>query len=95
MKKYINLHNAGRIIVFFEILLCAVATLSVLMVNGADSFSTDHLALILLIAITIASVFLRKGSNLQQQKMVLWMAVLPLLFVSYEAIAAFMLPYHA
>jgi hypothetical protein len=26
---------------------------------------------------------------------VLWMAVLPLLFVSYETVAAFMIPYQA
>ena len=95
MKKYISLHNAGRIIVFFEILLCSVATLSVLMVNGADSFGTDHISLFVLMAITIVSAIIRKRSNTQQQKLVLWMAILPLLFVSYEAVTAFVLPFHA
>ena len=92
MKKYIILRNTGRIIVFLEIMLCAVATLSVLMVNGADSFSTDHLSLLALIGITIASAIIRKNRAVQQQKLVLWLAVLPLLFISYEAVTAFM-PY--
>lgn len=92
MKKYIILRNTGRIIVFLEIMLCAVATLSVLMVNGADSFCTDHLSLLALIGITIASAIIRKNRAVQQQKLVLWLAVLPLLFISYEAVTAFM-PY--
>lgn len=95
MKKYISLHNAGRVIVFFEILLCAVATLSVLMVNGADSFSADHLSLLALIGITIFSVALLKSSRPQQQRLVLWMAVLPLVFISYETVVAFVIPYPA
>jgi hypothetical protein len=93
MKKYISLYNAGRVIVFFEIVLCAVATLSLLMVNGTGELTTDHLSLLLLVGITTASTVLLKASKPGYQKTVLWMAVLPLLFVSYETIAAFVIPY--
>lgn len=95
MKKHLTLSLAGRLIVFVEIVLCLVATLTVLMVNGTDSFTADHLSLLLLIGITVASVVLLKARKALHQKAVLWMSVLPLLFISYQSLAAFLFTHHA
>ena len=91
MKKHFTLRRVGRLIVFVEIVLCAVATLAVLMVNGPDAFTADHLSLLVLVGITVASITLLKMRKAVHDKTVLWMAVLPLLFVGYETVAPFLL----
>jgi len=93
MKKYLNLYTVGRIILIVESVICIVASLCVLIVNGVDSFSTDHLLLLAVIAITIASRLFIKSPKPILNKAVLWMAGAPLLFISYE-IVAMLLPYH-
>ena len=93
MKKHLNLYTAGRIILFFETVLCVVTALSVLMVNGIDSFSADHLSVLVLIGITITTRAFIKSSNIFLNKAVLWMAALPLLLISYELLAM-LIPYH-
>ena len=93
MKKHLNLYTIGRAVVLFETILCVIATLCVLMVNGPDSFSADYFSLFFLIAITIASNILIRTSR--HHKTVLWMSVLPMLFVSYQVIAAFLIPYQS
>lgn len=93
MKKHFSLYNTGWIIVLFETIMCAVCTLSLLMVNGTDAIGADHISLFLLVAITIASIILMKARKAMLSKTVLWMAVLPLLFVGYEVLATFLIPY--
>ena len=93
MKKHLNLYTIGRAVVMFETILCVIATLCVLMVNGPDGFSTDYFSLLFLIAITIASNILIRTNK--YQKTVLWMSVLPMMFVSYQVVAAFLIPYQA
>lgn len=93
MKKHLNLYTAGRIILFFETILCAVTAMSVLMVNGIDTFSADHLSLLILIGITITTRVFIKSSNIFLNRAVLWMAALPLLLISYELLAM-LIPYH-
>ena len=95
MKKLLTISSVGRMIVFFEVIMCCTYSLSVLIVNGADAFSEDHLALLLLAAITIVSAVLLKSRRRMLNKMALWIAILPLLFVSYQSTAAFLTPYHA
>ena len=95
MKKHFSLYYTGWLIVMFETVMCAVCTLSVLMVNGADAIGADHISLFLLVAITIASLILMKARKAVLHKAVLWMAVLPLLFVGYEVMATFLMPYGA
>ena len=95
MKKHLTLYTIGRMIVLFETILCVIATLCVLMVNGPDSFSTDYLSLLLLIIITIASNIMIRARKPLHHKTVLWMSVLPMLFVSYEVVAAFLIPYQS
>ena len=95
MKKHLTLYTIGRMIVLFETILCVIATLCVLMVNGPDSFSTDYLSLLLLIIITIASNIMIRARKPLHYKTVLWMSVLPMLFVSYEVVAAFLIPYQS
>ena len=93
MKKLLNISSVGRIIVFLEIIMCAVWSLSVLMVNGTDAISNDHISLFLLLTLTIASVLLVKSRKPFLNKAVLWIAILPLLFISYETAATFLMPY--
>ena len=93
MRRLINISSVGRIIVFFETIMCAVWALSVFMVNGADAVNEDHLSLLLLITITIASIVLMKTSKPNLKKDVLWIAIFPLLFIGYEATITFLVPY--
>ena len=93
MKKHLNLYTAGRIILFLETVLCVVTALSVLMVNGIDSFSTDHLSVLVLIGITVTTRAFVRSSNIHLNRAVLWMAALPLLLISYELLAM-LIPYH-
>ena len=93
MRSVINISSVGRIIVFFETIMCTVWSLSVFMVNGADAVNEDHISLLLLVAITIASIVLVNTRKPNLKKAVLWMAILPLLFVSYEATVTFLVPY--
>lgn len=95
MKKQLTISSVGRIIVFFEIIMCTVWTLSVFMVNGTDAIGEDHVALFLLIAMTVASIVLLKARNRLFNRAVLWIAILPLLFISYEATTAFFVPYES
>jgi hypothetical protein len=95
MKKHFTLHFVGRLIVLLEIAMCATWTLSVLMVNGLDSLSLDHLSLLLLVALTVVSLVLLKSGSLRFKKAVLWIAVLPLLHLVYEAASTFIIPYPA
>ncbi|HZH63957.1 MAG TPA: hypothetical protein VEY10_03630 [Flavisolibacter sp.] len=93
MKKYFTLRHTGWAIVLFEMVMCAVWFLSVFMVNGTDTIGADHLSLLLLVALTIASIRLMKARNPLFNKAVLWIAILPLMFIGYEAAATFMMPY--
>lgn len=93
MKKHLNLYTAGRIVLFFETVLCVVTALSVLMVNGIDSFSADDLSVLVLIGITITTRAFMRSSNIFLNKAVLWMAALPLLLISYELLAM-LIPYY-
>jgi hypothetical protein len=93
MKQHLNFYIVGRIVLVFEIILCVVTTLSVLMVNGIESFSADHLSLLILIGITIATKLFINSANTRLNKAVFWMAVLPFMLISYELVSMF-LPYH-
>lgn len=95
MKKLLNISSVGRMIVFVEILMCAVYTLSVFIVNGTDAISSDHISLMLLVALTITSIILLKSSRANLNKAVLWIAILPILFLGYEASATFFHSYEA
>jgi glucan phosphoethanolaminetransferase (alkaline phosphatase superfamily) len=95
MKNLLNISSVGRISVFFEIIMCAVWSLSVFMVNGADAVNEDHISLMLLVTLTIASIVLMKTRKTHLNKAVLWIAILPLLFISYEAASTFLVPYEA
>ena len=95
MKKHLSLHTIVRMIVLFETILCVIATLCLLMVNGPDSFSADHLSILLLVAITVASNLMIRTRKPLHHKTILWMSVLPMLFVSYEVVAAFLIPYQS
>jgi hypothetical protein len=95
MKKHYTIYTAGQVIVSIEIILCIVATLSVLLVNGTGSFTPDHLSLLLLMAITVCSAFLLKAGKRLYRKAVLWLAILPLFFIGYEAVISFGVWHHA
>jgi hypothetical protein len=95
MKKQFSISSVGRIIVFFEVIMCAVWTLSVFMVNGTDTISQDHVALFCMVAMTVSSIILLKARKPLFNKVVLGIAVLPLLFISYQATSTFFVPYEA
>lgn len=89
MKKHFTLYRTGWALIVFETVLSAVGFLSVFMVNGADAITSDHIALLFLFILTIASIFCMRYGKSSYKKAVLWMAVLPLMFVSYEVSASF------
>lgn len=93
MKKLLNISSVGRMIVFVELLMCSVWTLSVFMVNGADAFTSDHISLLLLVGVTALSIAFLKADRKNLNKAVLWIAILPMLFLSYEASVTFLSPY--
>lgn len=95
MKKYLTLAIAGRFVLFIEIVLFVVALLCAVMVNGTEVFTTDYVWLLALLAIIIVSAVLVKAPTAFRRKAVLWISVLPLLFISYQSIALFLLPYGA
>lgn len=95
MKKSLNLLTAARVLLFIDVVLCAVAGLAVLMVNGTESFSVDHLCLIVIVGITALTAVLLKTPGLLQNKAVLWLSALPLAIVSYQTVAASLLTYGA
>lgn len=90
MKKYFTFYSIGWIVVLFEIILCAVLTLSVLLVNGTDAIGKDHVALFLLLAITIVSIVLMKSGKHFLNKAAVGLALLPLFFLSYQVLLMFM-----
>jgi hypothetical protein len=92
MKKYFSLHNIGWLIVLFESLTCSVLALSVFLVNGTDAIGKDHLALFLLLAITLVSVVLMKSRRSFLNKAVLGLAVLPLVFIGYQTLLTVLSP---
>jgi hypothetical protein len=63
------------------------------MVNGVDSFRTDHLVLLVLVSITLTSHQFIKSQNLRLNRAVLWLAGVPFLLISYELVAL-LFPYH-
>lgn len=95
MKKHLNLAAAGRLVLLIEIALFTVALLCAVMVNGTDIFTTDYLWLLFLLIIIIVSAVLVKAPTIFHRKAVLWISVLPLLFISYQTVALFVLPYHS
>lgn len=95
MKKHLNLTAAVRLLLFVDVLLCIVAALTVTMVNGADGFSLDHLFLLMLVIITVLTAFLSKTPGLLHNKALVWVALIPLAFVSYQTIASSLLAHHA
>ena len=95
MKKHLNLAAAGRIVLFIEIALFTVALLCAVMVNGTDILTTDYLWLLFLLAVIIVSAVLLKAPAAFHRKAVLWISVLPMLFISYQSVALFLLPYHS
>lgn len=95
MKKFLSLSAVVRLVLLVEIILCAVGTLAVFMVNGTDAFGADHLLLLVLIAVTAASARLLKASKAIHQKAALWLSALPLFFISHQTVTAFLLSHHA
>ncbi|HVF81042.1 MAG TPA: hypothetical protein VM884_03875 [Flavisolibacter sp.] len=95
MKKHFNLYNTGWLIVLFETVMSTAWFLSVFMVNGTDAIGADHISLLLLVTLTIVSVVLMKARKPFLNKAVLWIAILPLMFIGYEVMATFLMPYQA
>ena len=92
MKKYFTFQSIGWLIVLFEIILCTVFALSVVLVNGADSWSSDHNSLVFLLTLTLTSLVLMKSGKRFLNKAVVAIAALPLLAIAYQAALLFSLP---
>ena len=84
MKKYYNLATAVRLILYVDVALCAVAALVITMVDGTDDFSLDYVCLLILVGITVLTAFLLKKPGFLHNKILVWVALSPLVFVSYQ-----------
>ena len=95
MKKHFTFYSIGWLVVLFEIILCIVFALSVVLVNGTDNVGKDHASLLFLVTLTVASIVLMKSGKRFLNKAVLGIAILPLLAIGYEVMITFLLPAHA
>lgn len=95
VKKHLNLTIAVRLLLFVDVLLCVIAALTVTMVNGADGFTLDHVCLLVLVGITVLTAFLVKKPGFLHNKALVWIALAPLAFVSYQTVVSSLLAQHA
>lgn len=86
MKQQLLSLYTGWTIISFEILLSLVLLLSVLMVNGTDYISSDHIALLAIFLVTITSILFMNTRKPAYKRAVVWLAVMPFAFTGYEGL---------